>query len=298
MEFTGRPSRAHGAVALQAGLLSRVLKPFGGMLATVPLKIPFVTDGVPRSPFTRGLSLSRSEFEGMPVLALRPRVSSGRVVIAIHGGAYVGRATLFHWWTYADIARDTGATVLVPDYTLAPAGTAATEVPRMADFVAKSVVEHGGVRVLGDSAGGGLALLAVQELIRRNGTIPDRLVLVAPWLDVSVGDPRSASVDDPLLDVDTMVEDGRLWACDLDTRDPLASPLYGPLTGLPPTVVYCSSRDRLVIDALRLRERVLTEGVSSISFRLRTGLLHDYVMYAPLPEAKAERANLYGDLGL
>ena len=70
------------------------------------------------------------------------------------------------------------------------------------------------------------------------------------------------------------------------------------LEGLPPTVVYASSRDRLVIDALRLRERVVAEDVSNVTFRLRAGLLHDYAMYAPLPDARAERGNLYADLGL
>lgn len=292
--FTGRPSRAHDVLALQARVMAWLLKPVGGMLGTVPRSIPLITDGVPRMPFTRGLSARRSEFDGMPVWTFTPPNPSGRVAIAVHGGAYVGRATFFHWWTYTDMARVTGATVVVPDYTLSPAGTADTEVPRMADFLTAS----GHVSVLGDSAGGGLALLAVQEVVRRAARVPDRLVLVAPWLDVAVSDPRSAAVDDPLLDVATMVADGRLWAGRLDTDNPRVSPLYGSLEGLPPTVVYASSRDRLVVDALRLRERVVAEGVSSVTFRLRAGLLHDYAMYAPLPDAKAERANIYADLGL
>lgn len=296
--FAGRPSRVHAAVALAAGVLSRALRPVGGVLATVRFRIPFVTDGVPRAVFTRGLTITRTEFDGMPVVTLAPTEPSGATVVAVHGGAYVGRATFFHWWTYADIARDTGAVVHVPDYTLAPIGTALTEVARMADFVAQAVSEPGATAVLGDSAGGGLALLAVQELVRRGAPTPHRLVLLAPWLDVSVGDPRSATVDDPLLDVDTMVEDGRLWAGELDPRDPLASPLFGPLQGLPPTAVYGSSRDRLSIDALRLYDRVAAEGIPDVTFRLRAGLLHDYVIYAPLPEAKAERTNLYADLGL
>ncbi|MCP9272928.1 alpha/beta hydrolase fold domain-containing protein [Mycolicibacterium arenosum] len=295
--FTGRPSRVHDVVALAAGVLARVLRPVGGVLATVRLRIPFVTDGVPRAVFTRGVSVTRTDFHGMPVLTLVPPEPSGRIVVAVHGGAYVGRATFFHWWTYAGIARETGATVHIPDYTLAPIGTALTEVPRMADFIARVVSEDGAVGVLGDSAGGGLALLAVQELVRRGGPTPNRLVLLAPWLDVSMGDPRSAAVDDPLLDVDTMIEDGRLWAGDLDPRNPLASPLFGPLHGLPPTAVYCSSRDRLSIDVLRLRDRVTAEDVPDVTFRLRAGLLHDYVMYAPLPDAKAERVTVYADLG-
>lgn len=297
---TGKPSRLHDVVAVGARVLQKALAPVGGPLAVVPYRIPLLTDGVAPRFLVRGIHVTSTVFDGMPVVTLASDDPTGKTVVAVHGGAYVGEATLFHWWTYAGIVRRTRATVVVPAYALSPSGTAATEVPRMADFVSRLVDEHGrpDISVLGDSAGGGLALLTVQEQVRRGAVSPARLVLVAPWLDVSVSDPRSAGVDDPLLGVDRMVEHGRSWAGDLDTRDPLVSPLFGSLDGLPPTAVYCSSRDRLSIDVSRLRDRVAAEGIADFTFRLRHGLLHDFVMYVPLPEAKAERANLDGDLGL
>jgi triacylglycerol lipase len=296
----GQPSLLHEIVALGAKALKAVLTLVGGVLAVVPFKVPFLTDGVPLFFFTQGLDVKHTEFEGMPVLTFTPPRPTDRVVVAIHGGAYVGGATIFHWWTYTDMARRTGATVVVPDYTLSPAGTAETEVPRTADFISQMIDERGAenVSVLGDSAGGGLALLAIQELVRRDLTKPGRLVLLAPWLDVSMSDPRSASVDDPLLDVANLTKYGKLWAGGLDTQDPLANPLFGSLEGLPPTAVYCSSRDLLTIDTLRLQDRVLAEDISNVTFRLRQGLLHDFVIYAPLPDARAERTNLYNDLDL
>jgi acetyl esterase/lipase len=198
------------------------------------------------------------------------------------------------------MARQTGATVVVPDYTLSPVGTAETEVLRVADFISQMIEEHGAqnVSVLGDSSGGGLALLAVQEQVRRHSPTPGRLVLLAPWLDVSMSDPRSAQIDDPLLNVAGLATYGKLWAGDLDTKDPLANPLFGSLDGLPPTFVYSSSRDLLTVDTLRLRDRVLAEGIPNVSFRLRKGLLHDYVIYAFLSDAQAERTILYSDLNL
>lgn len=296
----GRPSLLHEIVALGAKALKTLLTPVGGVLAVVPTKVPFLTDGVPPFFFTQGLGETHTEFDAMPVLTFTRHESTDKVVVAIHGGAYVGEATIFHWWTYTDVARQTGATVVVPDYTLSPAGTAETEVPRMADFISQLIDEHDAdnVSVLGDSAGGGLALLAIQELVRRDSTTPGRLVLLAPWLDVSMSDPRSGDVDDPLLDVANLTKYGKLWAGDLDTQDPLANPLFGSLDGLPPTAVYCSSRDLLTIDARRLRDRVLAEDISNVTFRVRQGLLHDFVIYAPLPDAQAERTNLYNDLDL
>ncbi|WP_068269980.1 alpha/beta hydrolase [Aldersonia kunmingensis] len=296
--YTGQPSVPHEIAAAGAGVLKAILAPVGGVLAVVPYKIPVLTDGVAYPFVTQGLDVSKSDFAGMPVLTFTPPKPSGKVVVAIHGGAYVGEATVFHWMTYTDIARQTDATVIVPDYTLSPVGTAETEVPRMTDFLARTVAEHGAenVSVVGDSAGGGLALLATQDLVRRNAAVPGRLVLLAPWLDVSVSDQRAAAIDDPLLDVGNGAKDGKLWAGRLDTRDALVSPLYGSLDGLPPTAVYSTSRDLLTVDTLRLRDRVLAEGRSNFTFRLRNGLMHDHAIYAPLPDAQADRANLYHDL--
>ena len=102
-------------------------------------------------------------------------------------------------------------------------------VPQTADFIAQMIQSHGAenVSVIGDSAGGGLAVAAVQELVRRGSPTPARMVLLAPWLDVTMSDPRSRAIDpkDPLLDVPSLQDDDRKWAGNLYPADPLASPL-------------------------------------------------------------------------
>ena len=122
----------------------------------------------------------------MPVWTLQsPGSSSGKTVVAIHGGAFVVQPNIFHWLDYAAMARDTGATVVVPIYPLAPQGTAATVVPAMADLISSQIDQHGAenVSVYGDSAGGGMALAAVQELVRRGDPVPSHMVLISPALD-------------------------------------------------------------------------------------------------------------------
>jgi triacylglycerol lipase len=295
--YTGKPSLVHDVVVVALKAIQFVLKPFGGLLTFTSLKIPIFTDGIP--PFHPwGMKIQRSEFEGMPVWTLTPKNASDKVVVALHGGAYVGQVSIFHWWTYTDMARDSGATFVVPLYTLAPKGTASTEVPRTADFLSAMITQHGAqnVSVLGDSAGGGLALATVQELVRRKSAVPGRMVLLAPWLDVSMSDPRSAQIDDPLLDIPNLAKAGKKWAGDLPVTNPLVSPLFGSLEGLPPTHVYSSSRDLLTVDTLRLRDRVLAEGIPDVTFNLRKGLIHDYATFPFLPEAQEQRASIYADL--
>ncbi|WP_179470410.1 alpha/beta hydrolase fold domain-containing protein [Mycolicibacterium vinylchloridicum] len=261
-------------------------------------QIPFFTDGVPDSFLLSGIKAEKTEYEGMAVWTLTPRNASGQYVVGIHGGSFIGQISIFHWLTYTDMARDTGATVVVPLYTLAPVGNAATDIPVMADFISAQVAAHGSdnVSVVGDSAGGNIALAALQEIVKRNGTQPHRLLLLAPALDLS--DTFENPVDDPLLGNGRSGDNNDLltWAGDLDPADPLVSPIYGSLDGLPPTTVYTSSRDLLTQQALRLRDKAIAED-ADFTFVLREGQFHDWTIFA-LPDSYRERPGIYSALGL
>ncbi|WP_168214988.1 alpha/beta hydrolase [Mycolicibacterium sp. ELW1] len=268
-------------------------------LSGTSAQIPFFTDGKPDFFLLSGITAQKTEYEGMAVWTLTPRDPSGQYVVAIHGGSFIGQISIFHWWTYTDMARDTHATIVVPLYTLAPVGTAATDIPVMADFIGAQIAAHGSdnVSVMGDSAGGTIALAALQEIVKRSGTQPHRLVLMAPALDLSDTFPNP--VDDPLLGNPHEGHDNNLltWAGDLATTDPVVSPIFGSLAGLPPTTVYSSSRDLLTQQALRLRDKATAAG-ADFTFVLRKGQFHDWTIFAPLPDAYRERAGIYQALGL
>ncbi|WP_159941421.1 MULTISPECIES: alpha/beta hydrolase fold domain-containing protein [unclassified Nocardiopsis] len=256
-------------------------------------------EGRPPARLFRELRIVRAEHAGWPVWTLlppRPR-RSDRVVVYLHGGAYLWQVGATHYRWCADVARATGATVVVPVYPLVPTGTAAETVPTAADLIASVVAEHApdAVTVAGNSAGGGLALAAVQELLRRGAPVPARLVLISPWLDVTVGDPASADIDDPFLGPDGLRACGRLWAGDLDPGDPRVSPLFGPLAGLPPTTVYAGARDVLYPDAVRLRQRAEAEG-ADVDLVVHKAMVHTWPLLPALPEARQIRPRLHRSL--
>ncbi|SEH64513.1 Acetyl esterase/lipase [Mycolicibacterium rutilum] len=300
-QYTGAPSLVHELVVTGLRVVDLVLKPFGGLLTFTSLEVPLFTDGVPPFFFRHGLRVERTEFEGTPVWSLRPQDPSGKYIVALHGGAYVAEASLFHWWTYTDMARDTGATVLVPLYPLVPdGGTADVVVPQTADYLEQLITEHGAdnVSVIGDSAGGGIALAAVQELVHRGSAVPERMVLFAPWLDATVSDPLSRQLDpgDPLLDVPNLVRAGQDWGGVLGVDHRYASPLYGSIEGLPPIAVYSGSLDLLTPDTLRLQQLVTENGYDNFTFNLSRGRLHDWAIFGFLPDAQAVRPSVYRDL--
>jgi triacylglycerol lipase len=298
--FTGQPSLVQQIVVAVAGVLNDVLSPFGGILALTPLKVPIFADGIPPFFVTYGLDVKRDTIAGMPVYILAPPTATptGPTVVALHGGAWAAEASLFHWEMYADLARTTGATVIVPDYPLIgePGGTASVVVPQTADLISQVIATSGAKNtfVIGDSAGGGIALAAVQLLVANGAAIPSRMVLLAPALDATFSDPASATIHDPLINLGTARRFAALWAGDLEfgASNPLVSPINGSLDGLPPITVYSGSLDLLSPQALRLRERAIAEG-DNIAFVLRNGLMHDYPIFFFLPDALAERPSIY-----
>ena len=270
------------------------------------LRLDFVTDVGPlissaNPPWftTLGLNVRRSEFEGMPVWTLEPPNPSGKYVVGIHGGAYVVESSLFEWIGYASWARDTGATVIMPIYPLAPQGTAGTVVPVIAHLISYEIDQQGAenVSVAGGSAGGGIALTAVQELVRRGDPVPSHMVLLSPALDLTFSNPAIPFVDDPIL-TDTTLRRGQQWAGDLALYDPLVSPLYGSLAGLPPTAIYSGNLDLLSPDVLVLQDKALATPGSDFTFILRNGELHGWAGVFWLPEARAAKPDIYRQLGI
>lgn len=310
-QFTGEPSLVNQAFVAGLRLVKPVFDAVGFNLSGSSAEVPFFTDGKPPFFLTLGLDAKQSvdPATGMEVWTITPPNPSGDVVIAVHGGGFIGQASIFHWILYTTMARQTGATIVVPNYPVAKedgtGGTAATVVPKMADFIAEQTGKYGAenVSVLGDSAGGTIALAATQELVRRCeeenedcGSLPSALVLISPVLDLGMTNPDIALVDDPLLNYEASKANGKLWAGDLDTDDPLVSPLYGSFEGLPPTTIYGGSLDLRTPDILVLQQTVGDD--PNFDFELRKGEIHDWIIFPFLPDAVAERPGLYEHLGL
>ncbi len=302
--FTGQPSFVSQVLSAVFRIVGAVGE-FLGVDLTIPVTGLLQSD---RPPWftTLGLNVQRSEFEGMPVWALQSRGSSSEeTVVAVHGGALVLQPVIFNWLAYARIARDTGATVIVPIYPLvSQGGTAGTVVPAMADLISAQIDQHGAenVSVLGDSAGGNIALAAVQEMVRRGDPVPSRMVLSSPGLDSTLSNPGIQFVDDPVLSgtptLLALLKSAPLWADGLDLTDPLVSPLYGSLAGLPPTAVYAGSNDVVAPDVLILRDKALATPGADFTFILRKGEPHDWAILTILPETQAILPDIYQQLGI
>jgi acetyl esterase/lipase len=233
-------------------------------------------------PTLPGVIVERADVAGWPVFILSAPTPSGVSAVYFHGGSFVYEISPQHWSLVADLVRTTGATIRVPIYPLAPVATASVVVPAAARLSADADV------VLGDSAGGDIALAAAMVLRDRTGSGP-RTILISPVLDVGLADPRVAQLerDDPWLAIAGAKYADDLYRGGLDVTDPLVSPLYGSLAGLGAITLFSGTRDMLNADATRLVALAASVG-HPLDYHEAPGMIHVYPLL-PIPEAKPAR---------
>ncbi|MFB1295211.1 alpha/beta hydrolase fold domain-containing protein [Mycobacterium sp. pW049] len=271
-------------------------------------------DSPPRL-LTLGLDVTEREYNGWTVWELASPEPTGEIVVALHGGGFATEANVLQWSDYAQMVRDTGATVLVPIYPLAPpkgTGTVTTLVPPMADYLSLLIDEHGvdNVSLYGDSSGGSYAVLVVQEMLRRcrsdvqcviSQAQPSRMVLVSPALHITLTGPDIDAIDDPILPRNKPGE-GPRYNGDLDLNHPLVNPFSSEdLTGMPPTAIYIGTQEKLYPGALAFRDKLLSQDpAADLTVVIGDGQLHGWALGGIVVNSQAQlwRPNVYRQLGL
>ncbi|MCU1640547.1 MAG: alpha/beta hydrolase [Nocardia sp.] len=240
----------------------------------------------------KAATATREDLGGWPVYRITPTTGPTDVtVVFLHGGGFFREIVRPHWSFVRDLAAAVPAECVVPIYPLVPHGHAAEMVATTAAILARTIEQRGSGKtvVMGNSAGGGLALAATQVLLEQGGPQPDRVVLISPWLDVTMTDPTLPALerDDPFHQIPGLLEIGRLYAGDLDPRDPRVSPLRGHIEGLPPLTVFCGTREMTVADTRTLARRAAAAG-TPIDYHEGPALPHNYALM-PSPEGRAAR---------
>ncbi|WP_253861538.1 alpha/beta hydrolase fold domain-containing protein [Mycobacterium asiaticum] len=233
------------------------------------------------------VTLQLERRSGWPIYTLTPKADPPeRTVIYLHGGGWVNEIAVPHWELAAQIAAKAHATVIIPIYPLIPFASAAEVLPVIVDIAA----QHPGVCLVGDSAGGQIALSSALSLRDEHGMVCPSTILISPILDVSLSNPLIDEVEpsDPWLGRDALRVFADRWRGDLPVDDPRVSPLAADLAGLGPLSIFSGTRDILNPDARLLAEKAAAAGLN-VDYREQAGLLHVYPLL-PAPEGRAARA--------
>jgi epsilon-lactone hydrolase len=254
--------------------------------------------GEPPAALRKRHAVSSRKVGGFACHTVAPRGRSAqRAAVYLHGGAYISEIAPQHWALIGRLA-DAGVRVEVPIYGLAPQHTYRDAYPFLTavyrDLLAD--VDMSTITLAGDSAGGGLALGFAQTLLDAGLPQPGRLILISPWLDLTLSNPDLPAVEtrDPWLSSKGLHEAARVWADGDDPTDPRLSPLNGPLTGLAPIDLYVGTREICLPDALLLQERAAAEGVKP-RIVVCEGAVHVYPL-VPAPEGRAAARQIVRDI--
>ncbi|MBR0738479.1 alpha/beta hydrolase [Bradyrhizobium liaoningense] len=201
----------------------------------------------------------------------------GQAILFLHGGGYVlGSARAYRGFVSQIVSR-TQIPALVIDYPLAPEATLPA-APDAARFAWEWLVAHGFERIaiVGDSAGGGLTLVTLQGLASKpHGPAPIAGVVFSPWTDLSLSGASMLDPDvaDPLIGSDYLRDCAGKYAGRFGVTDPLASPLFGDMKGLPPLLVQVGTDERLLDDSRRFARRAAQAGVP-VELQIFEGMHH------------------------
>lgn len=167
------------------------------------------------------------KFNDLQLVTFGNKNNSKHTILYIHGGAYVNEIFPEHLRFCHKLEQKLNAYIVIPIYPLAPNNTYKDMYNMIIPLYKKLVLESkNNITMMGDSAGGGFAISFCQYLQRNKMTEPKNLIVMSPWVDVSMsgGPYEKYEQVDPMLGVAGLKEMGKVWAADKSPKDPLISP--------------------------------------------------------------------------
>ncbi len=245
---------------------------------------------IPRS-LKKNTNISIRQISGRDVFHLSPKAAkSDKVIIYLHGGAYIANLSKIHWEFIGVLLSETNASFIVPDYPLAPDANYFDVFSFMDEVYRQAISETSpeNIIIMGDSAGGGLALSFVQNLRNKNAKLPNKIIMISPWLDITLTEPEIPIVDkkDKMLSLKGLQMAGKLYADSLNPENYLVSPIYGDFSGLPEISVFIGTHDIMWPDCKRLVS-IVEETNTKLKYFEYPKMFHVWVLIGSLKESKS-----------
>jgi len=220
-----------------------------------------------------------------------PEVANQRTILYLHGGYYLLGSITSHRNLAGNIAAAAKARALIIDYGLAPehpfpAGL--EDALNAFNWLLSQGIPAEQIFLAGDSAGGGLVLASLLALRDRGKPLPAGGVCMSPATDLTMGGEswKVNAKKELVVNRNTALQIKPLYLKDTDPCNPLASPLFADLHGLPPLLIQVGSDECLLSDSMSFTERARNAGVD-VTLEIWPKMFHDWQYTASfLPEAR------------
>ena len=203
------------------------------------------------------------------------------VILYLHGGGYTCGGLEYALGFGAALADECGVRVFCAAYRLAPEHRFPAAVEDAAQAY-RYLLEKGyppeRISLCGESAGGGLCFSLCMYLRQQELPLPGSIVAISPWTDLAC-DRESYEWN---REKDVSLSEGQLRffaECYTDTpENPLASPLLGDLSGMPPSLIFVGGDEILLSDSRELHRALRERGCVSQLIQ-RPERWHAYLLY-------------------
>ncbi len=232
---------------------------------------------------------------------LMPRSGdANRVVLYLHGGGYVFGSVQSHRVLLERLAIACGCRVLALNYRLAPEApfpAAVDDACAAYRWLLAQGIGAKHIAISGDSAGGGLALATLIALRDAGVAMPGCAVPISPWTDMEGrgATMQSRAAVDPMVQKAVIDDLARTYLQSADLATPLASPLHGDFTGLPPLLIQVGDAETLLDDTTRIEPRLKAAGVD-VTVEIWPEMIHVWHLFAPMldeGQAAIERIGVF-----
>ena len=212
------------------------------------------------------------------------------VLVYLHGGGYIIGPLKAQWQYIARLARATDRAALVIDYQQLPqfpfpAGL--NDVLTIITHLQENGILPAKWFLLGDSAGGGLALATTYKLRENNAPLPQKLILMSQWLDINMSNPAftQTAAADPMLSLAGIRYAAAEYSRQNHPHNPFISPIFGEVHGLPPLLLQVGTAEIFLWDIRKFYLKLI-EAQVPVQYEEYPDLFHVFVLFNYLPEAK------------
>ena len=218
-------------------------------------------------------------------------VRHDQAILYLHGGGYTMGSCNTHRPLASRIAIASQTPALLVNYRLAPENPfpAALEDAKAAfQWLLDQGIEARRIVIVGDSAGGGLAVAVSIAFRDEKGQLPAGIVCISPWADLTLSGETisTCSRTDPLLGRETSLLHAGRYVGQHDPKSPLISPVFADLSKLPPLLIQVGEHEILRSDSVRLSENARQAGVD-VTLEIWNGMWHVWHVFAGLmPESQ------------
>jgi acetyl esterase/lipase len=249
-------------------------------------KMKSLTDNVPPNVTAKDV-----EFNSFRARWIKPKgqAATKKTILMLPGGGFFFPASSWHTSMLASVCRKAKCQGLLVHYRLAPdhpfpAGL--EDAVNAYKYLLEQGIAPEDIVLMGDSAGGGLSLSLLLAIRDEGLPMPKAATLISPLADLSFSTPSRDfnRWRDPMLPTRRKMEAFQLYTGDTPSDDPLLSPIYGDLSGLPPLYAHVSSTEILLDDTLRVARKARAAGVE-VEVEVWEGLPHVWHLCAFMPES-------------